>query len=367
MDDLKWLAGRGMRSLFGWTAVPDPTIFGRWLRRGGDEMVKLLDDLVWYAVRARWAEKGVPGSVMLVLDSTVVTRYGSKQAGAEVGYNPTKRGRPSHHPLVAFTDTGDCLGIRWRAGKAHTAEGAGEWISDLVRRLRQVGVKDITVRLDKGFFSEEMVKTLEDLDVFFVLKVMNHHWVRRELGPFRQLEKDPELWTSTGEMYGARLLSVERRRVVDTAEEGALALETFEVDRVSHMLTNIPGIHALTAWRMYNDGTFVEQRIKELYQLGFGQTAVDDLGGNAILAGLGAVAYQLLHVVRTTALTGDWRRSQPERLRVWLFRLPARVTTHARKRYVQLGHEEPLREIFLSALRRLGGLAPPRTRVLALG
>ncbi len=94
---------------------------------------------------------------------------------------------------------------------------------------------------------------------------------------------------------------------------------------------------------------------------------MDDLGGNAILAGLGAVAYQLLHVVRTTALTGDWRRSQPERLRVWLFRLPARVTTHARKRYVQLGHEEPLREIFLSALRRLGGLAPPRTRVLALG
>lgn len=75
-------------------------------------MVKLLDDLTWYSVRARWAEEGVPESMMLVLDSPVITRYGAQQAGAEVGYNPTKRGRPSHHPLVAFTDTGDCLGVR---------------------------------------------------------------------------------------------------------------------------------------------------------------------------------------------------------------------------------------------------------------
>ncbi len=76
MDYLEWLEGRGMRSIFGWKTVPDPTTFGRWLRRGGDEMVKLIDDLTWVSVRARWAEKGVPSSLMLVLDSTVVThRY----------------------------------------------------------------------------------------------------------------------------------------------------------------------------------------------------------------------------------------------------------------------------------------------------
>ena len=111
MDDLKWLAGRGVRSLFGWAAVPDPTTFGRWLRRGGKEMVRLLDDLTWFLVRTRWAEEGTPTSMMLVLDSTVVARYGQKQAGAERGYNPKKPGRPSHHPLLAFTDGGDCLGV----------------------------------------------------------------------------------------------------------------------------------------------------------------------------------------------------------------------------------------------------------------
>ena len=91
-----------------------------------------------------------------MMDSTVVVRYGLKQAGAERGYNPKKRGRPSHHPLLAYIrETGDCLGVRWRAGSAHTAEGAQEWLEELVERLRGEGVRDITVRLDKGHFQPE--------------------------------------------------------------------------------------------------------------------------------------------------------------------------------------------------------------------
>ena len=78
------------------------------------------------------------------------------------------------------------------------------------------------------------------------------------------------------------------------------------------------------------------------------------------LAGLGVFAYQLLHVLRTTALTGEWQRAQPARLRAWLFRLPAKLTVHARKRYVQLRRDERLRKPLLAALRVLGGLSPPR-------
>ena len=39
--------------------------------------------------------------ITLDLDSTVMTRYGA-QIGAARGYNPAKRGRASHHPLMAF-------------------------------------------------------------------------------------------------------------------------------------------------------------------------------------------------------------------------------------------------------------------------
>ncbi len=119
------------------------------------------------------------------------------------------------------------------------------------------------------------------------------------------------------------------------------------------MLTNLEGIHAITAWRLYNQGAVIEQRIEELGQLSAGQTAVDHLEANALLWSLNAVAYQLLHFLRSTALPGRWRRAQPKRLRAWLLRMPAKLTTHARKNYVQLLHHDPARLLFLKALRRL--------------
>jgi hypothetical protein len=200
MDDLARLAGRNVARLFGWEAVPDPTTFGRWLRRGSQALLPLLDDLVWYLVLARWKQVGTPQALMLILDSTVVLRYGTQQACAEKGYSPIKRGRPSHHPLLAFTAGGDCLGARWRGGAAHTAEGAIPWIRQLVRSLRQAGVAQITVRLDKGFFSREMVVALDALGVRFVLKVPDHAWVRRHLGPARPSEQDATIRTSHGEL-----------------------------------------------------------------------------------------------------------------------------------------------------------------------
>lgn len=112
MDDLPLLHHRGVRQIFGWVRVPDPTTFGRWLRRSGGAMVPLLDTLLWRMVRKRWAlAGGAPKKLTVMMDSTVVVRYGKRQAGAERGYNPKKRGRPSHHPLVAYVrETGDCLG-----------------------------------------------------------------------------------------------------------------------------------------------------------------------------------------------------------------------------------------------------------------
>jgi hypothetical protein len=358
MDHLRWLAGRGMRRLFGWAAVPDPTTFGRFLRRGGERLSELLDALLWQVVRTRWAVVGVPNAVMLVLDSTVVQRYGLKQAGAEKGYNPKKKGRPSHHPLVAFlAESADCLGVQWRPGSAHTAAGAIPWIERLVGRLRAAGVEEVTLRLDKGFFSREMVAALEALGVAYVLKVPDQTWVRSRLSTYRHSAKAPALWTASGTLYGARLLSVQKRREVQ-GKEGELALSGYEVEKTAHVLSNVEGIHALSAWQLYNQGALVEQRIEELGQLSVGETAVDDIGGNHLLWALGALAYQLLHGIRTTALSGQWRRAQPKRLRAWLFRLPAKLTRHARKHYVQLQRAEPLRRDLLRALRRIG-TGPP--------
>lgn len=360
MDDLPRLGARGVRRLFGWVKIPDPTTYGRWLRRAGEMLATHLDLLLWSMVRTRWKAAGVPQAVMLVLDSHVAVRYGLKQAGAEKGYNPKKPGRPSHHPLVAFlAETGDCMGVRWRGGSAHTAAGAAEWIELLVKRLRSAGVKRITVRLDKGFFSKEMIRLLQRLGVDFVLKVPAQGWVRRRAGALRQSKKDKRIWTGTAALYGARLLALEQRRELKE-ESGDLPLGAFEVEKSAYILTNIEGLHVLSGWRLYNAGAVVESRIEELVQLGAGATAVDDRGGNALLWSMCAFAYQVQHVVRTQCLSGTWRRAEPKRLRNWLFRMPAKLTTHSRKDYVQVMREEPLGEVLLRALRRVEGLGPPQ-------
>ena len=367
LDDLPLLARRHVRRLFGWKRVPDPTTFGRWLRRVGPEVVPLLDALLWQMVQRRWAEKGVPTTLTLVLDSTVSVRYGEKQAGAERGYNPKKPGRPSHHPLLAFIqETGDCLGVRWRPGSAHTAAGAEAWLEDLVLRLREASVERITVRLDKGFFSRSMVRTLERLDVGFLLKIPAHRWLRDHQAPWRRSAKEEaifpgvELWTTSGSLWGARLLSLQTRRRLKG--DHLLDLETYEVPLSAHVLTNIDGIHALTAWRRYNQGAVIEQRIAELGQLSVGETAIDDMDGNGLLWTMGMLAYQLLHTLRTTALSGAWQVAQPKRIRLWLLRLPAKITDHARKLYVQFLKTEPARARLLVALRRIErGLPPPVT------
>lgn len=364
LDDLRWLKRRGIRRLFGWEAVPDPTTFGRWLRRCGAALVPLVDALCWKLVRIRWQWRRVPRAVTLVVDSTVVVRYGAKQAGAEVGYNPKKRGRPSHHPLVAFLqETGDLVGIQWRPGSANTAAGAQTWIPELIGRLREAGVEDITVRLDKGFFSKELPRVLDGLDVHFLLKVPNHGWLKKHRGRWRLCDRADgafpearEVWSATGTLWDFRLLALQGRRPL-SPEEGTLELDSYEVTHTAHVLTNLPGIHALTGWRLYNAGAVVEHRIEELAQLSVGQTAVDHLDGNRLLWALGALAYQLLHLLRTTALGRAWRKAQPKRLQAWLFRMAGRFSFHAGQLRLHLHDHDGL---LASVLRRIERLrAPP--------
>ena len=219
------------------------------------------------------------------------------------------------------------------------------------------------MRPGKGFFSRKMARTLEELGVSFPLKVPRHHWLRDHQGPWRFSAKGEavfpgeELWTTTGKLQGARLLSLRTTRPLNTQD--MLNLDTYDVVLQADVLTNIAGIHALTAWRLYNRGAVVERRIEELAQLSAGETAVDDADGNALLWSLAVVAYQTLHTLRENFLSGSWRTAQPKRLRLRLFRLPAKLTTHARKTHLQLLRGEPVRPRLLAALRALNHAIPP--------
>lgn len=356
LDHLQQLEARGVRELFGWTAVADPTTYGRWLRRAGDEMAQQVEEVVREAVSLRWSVVGVPEEVTLIFDATVSVRYGLNQAGAEVGYNPHKKGRPSHHPMVGFLDTGDCVSVRWRAGNEHCAAGIEEELPRAVAWLRAQGVERITVRLDKGFFSRATVELLQSLEVDFVLKMQETNTLQPFKGAFERYLHDPRLMVSEGEWAGVRMLCV---REWEDPKAGELALGQVVLKKQATVLTNIPHLDAAEAWRLYNQGAVVEQRIEELGQLGVGKTAVDDLGGNRLLWSMGALAYQLLHFVRTVGLPAPMQKSQVKTLRTWLIRMPAKLVRHARKLCVKLVDADPLSHLLWAAIQKLQRLRGP--------
>ena len=367
MDHLPLLESRGVREMFGWEDVAHPTTFGRFLRAGGKEEAQVMEEALLRLVRARWAEQGgAPRAVMLKLDSTVVVRYAEKQAGSAVGYNPKKRGRRSHHPLLAFLDTGDCVGVRWRPGDANCAAGTEEWVEEVVRWLRGQGVERILVRLDKGFFRVSIIKKLLELKVDFVLKMQESNTLQCFKGAFREYAPDRRLMVAEGRRWGVRMLCVRQR---EEAPAGELALGHVVLKQQSTILTNLEGIDAVTAWRMYNQGALVEHRIEEMGQIGAGRTAVDDIGGNHLLWALWAFAYELTHYVRTVVLPQPKNleerlrrepQAQVKSLRTLVFRAPGKLVRHARRWKLRLVENDPATKVLLWALKRVQGLrAPP--------
>jgi hypothetical protein len=80
-------------------------------------------------------------------------------------------------------------------------------------------VQEITLRLDKGFFSREMVAALEALGVSYVLKVPDQAWVRSQLSAYRNSSKDEAIWSASGTLYGARLLCIQQRKATSAQDE----------------------------------------------------------------------------------------------------------------------------------------------------
>ena len=247
LDDLKWLRRRQIRRLFGWVAVPDPTTFGRWLRRCGAALTPILDELVWHLVRIRSQWTRVPRAVAVAVDSTVILRYGLKQAGAEVGYNPKKPGRPSHHPLVAFLqETGDLVGLKWRPGSANTATGAVEWIVEFAERIWEAGVQEVTLQADKGFSRSGCPVDWTGLGSLLPQGTQpplapgpsgTLAAERSGRGTFSGAEK---VYSATGEVEGFRLRALQGRRPM-TEDGPTLKLGTYEITDTAHTLMNVAG------------------------------------------------------------------------------------------------------------------------------
>ena len=94
----------------------------------------------------------------LNLDSSVLTRYGNQQ-GAVKGYNPKKRGRPAHHPLLAFLGSGYVVNLWNRSGDSASGQSAVEFFKQTVAAMGK-GLRIKQVLCDAGFYRQEFIEHL---------------------------------------------------------------------------------------------------------------------------------------------------------------------------------------------------------------
>lgn len=137
--------------VMGMTRVPGEDAFPR--------LVKSLPRATarqWLGWTERELYAAVPREFVADWDATVNPRYGHQEE-AEVGYNPHKPGRPSHHPLVCVAaGTRLCLHMRWRKGSEVSAAGWVEameslWAHPTIRERLKIN------RGDKAFGQEEIL------------------------------------------------------------------------------------------------------------------------------------------------------------------------------------------------------------------
>jgi Transposase DDE domain group 1 len=148
-----------VKEIFGWKrGMADQSTFSRFFRKHTME----LNDRIFPALMRGFFEQIKIDGMTIDVDSTVITRYGNQEL-AEVGYNPTKRGRASHHPILAFCDELAMVVNAWmRSGDSVSTTDANEFLQEMFTIVApsRIGL----MRFDSGFFSQKIMKLLEAQD-----------------------------------------------------------------------------------------------------------------------------------------------------------------------------------------------------------
>jgi hypothetical protein len=137
------------------------TLLGLERVRGEDALPRLAHRMDCASLR-QWLSRpqtelyaALPERFIADWDSTVNTRYG-RQEDAVVGYNPHKRGRKSHHPLICVAArTRLCLHMEWRPGDTVSAT---DWRPAMEKLWSQPTIRErLWLNRGDGGFGQEAI------------------------------------------------------------------------------------------------------------------------------------------------------------------------------------------------------------------
>jgi len=204
----------------------------------------------------------------LDLDSTVLQRSG-QQEGAAKGYNPSRPGRKSHHPLVAVLAEAPFILHGWlRSGNTIATSGAVPFLQEALALLPE-GIRIKCVRADSGFFQQQLLEFLHARNLSYIVVAKMTYYLRRRCVGIKEWEAVDENYAVaelTHQIQGwpkALRFVVVRERVRENKETAGCKL--IEVPGYTFRLWVTNRLEGpMEIWRAYNGRACVEQRIEEL-------------------------------------------------------------------------------------------------------
>ena len=278
---------------------------------------------------ARWLSESGLESITLDADSTVKSVCGH-QEGAEKGYNTTKKGAKSYHPLLVFVSEMKLLYHTWfRTGSAYTANGIVDFLKEVKGSLPG-SIKKVFFRADSGFFSGALFDLLESYGWDYLVKVK-----------LKNLEKllESQTWV---ELIGNKNVAVcsfsykangwkkprvlramrtvkEYVRVTYLGQEEILPVYQY-VCYISGYEMEADQLHELYKQRSTSE-TWIEQVKGHVMA---GETLTDDFWANDILWQLSVFAYNISVMMRQKK--NKFKQQEHRTFIDWFISVPAKIT-----------------------------------------
>ena len=322
--------------MFGWKrGMASESTFSRFFRKHDVN----LNDEIFLQYGKAWFEKVWLDKHTVDIDSTVITRYGS-QGGVRVGYNPKKRGRGSHHPIIAFSAESKMVIQSWmRTGNSISKTDFEDFLDEIIRTISKdkIGL----VRADSGFFSQDVLEKLEDEELQYIIAAkMFSGLVQRifDEDRWRIITPGIDICSFTYKLdawdTARRFVVVRKQRSLYPRAVGkSLFVENdeFEDYLYSAFVTN-SDLSAELIWELYKNRATAETQIRELKEnYGLDGFCCEEFGATEAAFRWVCVAYNLMSLYKILLLN---KKHDPNltTLKFQCIAIAGYLTRHGRKK-----------------------------------
>jgi hypothetical protein len=293
-----------LSKIFNWNRTPGQDTYKRFFSKFTQATNQRVGDYFY-----SWIFDNVKfDNFTLDCDSSVMTRYGTQQ-GSKKGYNPAKRGRPSHHPLIALIADVKLVANMWlRSGDTSSSTNFLSFLEDTLARLKNKTIG--LIRLDSGFCSNEIFDYLQQKSIDYIVAA-------RFYQPVQHIISQQQAWMivengieisevnyKAANWKQSRRMVIVRQRIKDRPNAIGKTLTLFDDEsiykqyRYTAYFTTLK-LSAIEVWRVYRNRADAENRIKELkYDFGFSSFNLNDFYATEAALTFAMLSYNLMSLFR---------------------------------------------------------------------